>query len=84
MTSIILLKFLDSIRQSYILSDIAMVLRIVPTGPTKLRNVAVIKADNSLANEAENVFRELAFATEYRIVRTNPTNQIADTSGTKL
>ena len=61
-----------------------MVLRIVPTDLTKLRNAAVIKADNSLANEAENVFRELASATEYRIARINPTNQIADTSGTIL
>ena len=61
-----------------------MVLRIVPTDLTKLRNAAVIKADNSLANEAGNVFRELASATEYRIARINPTNQIADTSGTIL
>ena len=82
MTSLILLE--NSLIQSYILSDIAMVSRIVPTDPTKLRNAAVIKADNSLANEAENVFRELASATEYRIARINPTNQIADTSGTIL
>ena len=61
-----------------------MVLRIVPTDQTKLRNAAAIKADNSLAKGAENVFRELAFATEYRIVRINPTNQIAVTSGTIL
>ena len=68
----------------FFFSDIAMVLRIVPTDQTKLRNAAAIKADNSLAKGAENVFRELAFATEYRIVRINPTNQIAVTSGTIL
>ena len=61
-----------------------MVSRIVPTDPTKLRNAAVTKADNSLAKEAENVFLELAFATGFRIVRISPTNQIADTFGTIL
>ena len=82
MTSLILLE--NSLIQSYILSDIAMVSRIVPTDPTKLRNAAVIKADNLLANEAGNVFRDQASATEYRIAQINPTNQIADTSGTIL
>ena len=77
-------QFRPKIPIDFFFSDIAMVLRIVPTDQTKLRNAAAIKADNSLAKGAENVFRELAFATEYRIVRINPTNQIAVTSGTIL